>query len=81
MRSYIVEIYTVDWCGFFEGYEVMAEDEDEAEEKALELYEESFVDMYDLILTSEGYIESDDIDEDGKYDEDDCTTLGSKVVI
>jgi hypothetical protein len=81
MKNYLVEIYAIEWCGFFETYEVLAEGEDDAEDKALEIHLEDFVDMYDLILTEHGYLESDDIEEDGSYEEEECTTIGTKVVI
>lgn len=76
MKKFTVEIY----CGYSDYYEVMAEDENEAEDKALELYEQDFVDMYDLQLTEQGYTESDNIDDDGELiDEDDVTTIGARV--
>ena len=81
MAKFTVDIYAVDWCGFSHYYEVEAENEDDAEDKALELYEQDFVDMFCLLLTEDGYIESDDYDsETEEYDEDDCSTLGTRIV-
>ena len=80
LETFTVEIYAVEWCGFSEYYDVRAANEDEAKDKALYLHEQDFVAMFDLILTEHGYIESEDLGEDGDCDEDDCSTLDVRLV-
>lgn len=75
MKTFTVEIYAVDWCEFSEHYQIEAEDETCAEDKAMEDHEENFAGMHGLLMTDHGYIESEDIDEEGNYDEGDCTAL------
>lgn len=79
MKKFTVEIYVVDLCGFSHYYEVEAENEDCAEDLALEKYEDDFVDMYSLVS---GYLESCYFDDEtGEYDEDDVSTIGTKIVL
>ena len=81
MKEFLVEIYTVDFCGFSDVYTVMAEDEDDAGDLALEEYSQDFADRYDLQAVGFGeYAESCDIDEDGNYDEDETTTLSTRIL-
>lgn len=84
MKKFTVELYAIEWCGFSHYYEVEAENENEyhAEDLALEKYEEDFADMYSLLMVEGGYLESCDFDDEtGEYDEDDVTTIGTRVVV
>lgn len=81
MKNFTVELYAIEWCGFSHYYEVIAENEDFAEDLALEKYEQDFVDMYSLVLVEGGYLESCDFDDEtGEYDEDDVTLIGTRIV-
>jgi len=79
MKKFIVEIYAVDWCGYSEHYEVEAEDENQAEDIAMEKYEQDFAESHGLLQTDSGWIESEDIDEDGNFNADDCSDFMASV--
>ena len=83
MKEFIVEITATDYCGFAETYTVMAEDDCQAEDKAIDDHLEDFLHAMDLVPVSDGsggYIESCDYDE---WEEDpdsvETTTIAAHV--
>lgn len=74
MEKFTVEIYAIEWCGFSEYYEVIAEDESDAEDIAIEKHLEDFVDMYGLLHCEDGkYLEDED-------DDDEPTDIAARTI-
>lgn len=64
MKKVTVEICAVEWCGYSEYYEVEVENIDHAEDAALELHLESFLNSFGLVLAEDGeYVELGEEDE------------------
>lgn len=80
MQKFTVELYAIEWRGFSHLYEVEAENEDHAEDLALEKYEKYFADdLYGLLLVGGGYLGSCDFDDE--TGEDDVITIGTRIVL
>lgn len=84
LKEFTVEITATDYCGFSATYSVMAQDEDDAEDEALEEYLEDFISLKDLVPVDDGnggFVESCDY-ADWVEDPDsvETTTMSAHVV-
>tara|TARA_Y100001973_G_C4911740_1_gene192185 strand:- start:41 stop:298 length:258 start_codon:yes stop_codon:yes gene_type:complete len=82
MKEFVVKMFCIDFCGYEQYYKVLAEDENDAEDKVLENYLNEFLDEYGLEQIAPGeYTEYDNLTENGKViDEQDVTNIMCTVV-
>lgn len=77
MKTFEIEVETIDWCGYKETFTVTAESEEAAIEKATE----EFCDLYSLLPVGDGeYADTDTLDEDGEPTED-TTSINATVIM
>ncbi len=77
MKTFEIEVETIDWCGYKDVFVIIAE----SEEEALAMAEEEFASMYDLIPVGDGqYADTDTLDEDGEPTED-TTSINATVIM